>query len=334
MISRDNNFDILRLIAAIEVAVGHIFIHLGIGSDRFVHPFPGVLVFFVISGFLISSSIDNSKSFLPYLRNRLLRIVPALWISFVLVVFVLMCFGFINIYVIRKASFWIWCVGQITIFQFFTPDFFRDFGVGCPNGSLWTIPVEFLFYILLPLIIYSFKKYKNIILLVLFIISALFNFYLSRLDASDIVVKLFKVSVFNWLYVFLIGSIAYYNWNKLRLYIEGKAVIYMLIYVFYVNCIASPSYTVNSIETLFANLLLGVLTLSLAYTLPKISSLLKGFDLSYGLYVYHMIIVNIFVQIGLMCEIEYAIIALIISIIMGALSWHFVERKILRYKKR
>lgn len=163
---------------------------------------------------------------------------------------------------------------------------------------------------------------------------ALFNFYLSRLDASDIVVKLFKVSVFNWLYVFLIGSIAYYNWNKLRLYIEGKAVIYILIYVFYVNCIASPSYTVNSIETLFANLLLGVLTLSLAYTLPKISSLLKGFDLSYGLYVYHMIIVNIFVQIGLMCEIEYAIIALIISIIMGALSWHFVERKILRYKKR
>ena len=49
-------------------------------------------------------------------------------------------------------------IGQLTLFQFFTPDALRDFGYGCPNGSLWTIPVEIEFYILIPLILIMMGK--------------------------------------------------------------------------------------------------------------------------------------------------------------------------------
>ncbi|MFX5710172.1 acyltransferase family protein, partial [Acinetobacter baumannii] len=37
----------------------------------------------------------------------------------------------------------------------------RTWGVGAPNGSLWTIAVEIQFYILVPLLVYLIKKWKN-----------------------------------------------------------------------------------------------------------------------------------------------------------------------------
>src|SRR4030088_1254426 len=82
---RVNNFDLLRLLAALQVAVvhslgflkpGYLASLLGGGLCRF----PGVPIFFVISGILISKSYEQSDSLRVYLRNRCLRIFPGLWV--------------------------------------------------------------------------------------------------------------------------------------------------------------------------------------------------------------------------------------------------------------
>ena len=201
MISRANNFDLIRLFAALQVAVYHTMEHLeyqyvGWGVK---FPFPGVICFFVISGFLITSSWDRNPSFTKYIKNRFLRIIPALWTAFFILVIVLACFGYINSATIKRPQFWFYCVGQLTLFQFYTPDFLRTFGVGCPNGSLWTIPVEFVFYLILPLLIYYTRQCKNIGLIIVSALSITINVLISKFGDGGIIFKLIGCSVFPWL---------------------------------------------------------------------------------------------------------------------------------------
>ena len=340
-ISRENNFDLIRLIASLEVAIGHTSFHLqgpenNLFSNEYSFPFPGVFVFFVISGFLITASYERNKQYIRYLKNRILRIVPALWIAFILLFFVLWAFGFINRDTLSNHSFWGWVFGQITLFQFYTPDILRPFGVGCPNGSLWTIPVEFVFYLILPLLLILFKNRGGVnrTLLASFLLSLTINMLLSNYGNDSILCKLIHVSILPWLYVFLLGSLIYKNWDFCRKYLEGKAYIYVILYFLYVNFVTGPSYDVVNLKVLIANILLGLMVISLAYTRTNTAKFMHGFDISYGLYLYHMIVVNAFVQMGLVGKYTYAILALSISIVLASLSWMFVERKLLRLKNK
>ena len=64
-ISRTNNFDLIRLFAALQVLVGHVFVHLKVDGYSTLLTiegyFPGVLMFFTISGFLITYSLDRNR---------------------------------------------------------------------------------------------------------------------------------------------------------------------------------------------------------------------------------------------------------------------------------
>ena len=69
-ISCENNFDLIRLLAALQVLLGHGINHLQIlGYEHILNAisfFPGVIIFFVISGFLITRSYITKK----YQKNR------------------------------------------------------------------------------------------------------------------------------------------------------------------------------------------------------------------------------------------------------------------------
>ena len=71
----------------------------------------------------------------------------------------------------------------------------------------------------------------------------------------------------------------------------------------------------------------------MAFTLPKLNYLLKGNDISYGLYIYHMPILNVFVTLGLMHEINYLYIVLITAFALALLSWVLIEKKALQLKE-
>ena len=79
---RVNNFDLLRIFAATEVLLLHSFTHLKLPFPvwfKVLANFPGVPMFFVMSGFLISASYERNGELKNYFRNRILRIYPALW---------------------------------------------------------------------------------------------------------------------------------------------------------------------------------------------------------------------------------------------------------------
>ena len=85
-ISTVNNFDLLRLFAALQVAMTHSALYLD--HEYFIFSYlyvvPGVPIFFFLSGYLIYGSYESSFKNPDPLKNfyykRFLRLYPALWV--------------------------------------------------------------------------------------------------------------------------------------------------------------------------------------------------------------------------------------------------------------
>ena len=162
VITLKNCLNTIRIIAALEVAIGHITYHLNVHIPtligKIMNYFHGVPIFFVLSGFLIWQSIDRCKDFSTYFRKRVLRIYPELWFClFVEILSIVLFYQNWNIKDLTLFSF-----TQGTLFQFWTPDSLRGYGCGTPNGSLWTITVIVQFYLLIWFF-RNFLKGKGII---------------------------------------------------------------------------------------------------------------------------------------------------------------------------
>jgi peptidoglycan/LPS O-acetylase OafA/YrhL len=290
-------------------------------------------------------SYDRNKNIKKYFYNRFLRIYPALWVCTAFVIFSFIVFKAISLKTFFTKDFVIWFLSHITMFQYYTPDILRDWGVSAPNGSLWTIPVEIEFYIAIVVIFIFIKKIPVLIkLFVLFMISYGINRYYSYLIntfGENNYVKLLGVSIFPHLFNFIIGSAIYILWNSVKKYIENKGIVWSLIYVGYTILFSillrkyDPSYYPN-IFGLFSTLLLSMTTISVAFSFKSFSEkLLQGIDLSYGIYIYHMPIINIFINFNRKGYPKYyMIIIFIMVIILSYLSWTFVEKKCLLLKAK
>ncbi len=94
---RDNNFNLIRALAATAVLVSHAWpISQGAGTQEPLWAWTGatlgtmaVYVFFAISGFLIATSFDRTQSARAFLVARGLRLFPGLFVSVLLVAFVM-----------------------------------------------------------------------------------------------------------------------------------------------------------------------------------------------------------------------------------------------------
>src|SRR5437588_7159145 len=96
-LERHNNFDLLRLVAAVSVIVSHAFLLAESSQDhdpliwltggQTILGVVGVFVFFTISGYLVTQSFDTTPSPLVFLAKRALRIFPGLLLCLAVCVF-------------------------------------------------------------------------------------------------------------------------------------------------------------------------------------------------------------------------------------------------------
>lgn len=97
--SFNNNFDLIRLLAALQVVFRHIFYDFDFQNSilnlirDIILAFPGVPIFFMVSGFLIYWSFErNQDNITKFFKNRCLRIYPALWVCLLITNCILLFF--------------------------------------------------------------------------------------------------------------------------------------------------------------------------------------------------------------------------------------------------
>lgn len=345
-----NNFDLLRLLAASQVMYLHAVHHLRPESNGVLTVltwlsqfFPGVPVFFFMSGFLISWSLRRNKDLISYARNRVLRIYPALWVCFLVSILVVAATGYWAAVPVSGRSFMAWVVAQVTVAQFFNPDFLRGFGVGVLNGSLWTITVELQFYVLLPLIFWGIGRIsqrRQLVVLLALILVGLFAEYVlvssTQTNPESMLVKLFGVTVIPYLHMFLIGALVQVHFERVRPYVEGKALVWVVLYV--VGALVMARMTGGPAGAVHMNLVVLVLlygtVISAAYSWRTLSTRILGKnDVSYGTYIYHMVFVNLLVAMGWTGRVSGVVVAVVATFAVAWVSWVWVEQPALALKR-
>lgn len=122
--------------------------------------FPGLLLLFVLSGFLVAASAEHSPGKSVFLWRRCIRLYPALWVAFgVSAVVVAIMTHLYDIHV-SAGDLVKWIVAQVTVFQFYTPADLKAYGIGNPNGSLWMIPLQLCMYVPILLTYNTLKRWK------------------------------------------------------------------------------------------------------------------------------------------------------------------------------
>lgn len=149
-----NGFDIIRYWAALSVMFLHYtwyaleltddYVPFMRGLRIIVSFFPGVVVLFSLSGYLVSASFERSKTRKEFLQKRVLRMYPELWVCTIvnLIVVIILASELLDKSIIT------WLITQIFGIAN-TPSCLSNFATGSINGALWTIFTELQLYIVL-----------------------------------------------------------------------------------------------------------------------------------------------------------------------------------------
>lgn len=337
--TNSNNFDVIRLFASLEVAISHTANHLNIELPailQILSYFPGVPIFFFISGYLIYQSYSNiqKEKIKVFFTNRFLRLYPALFFCFLITILSLSLSGYLQTQDFTFKDFAVWTFTSLTFFQFYNPDFLRAYGVGAINGSLWTISVEIQFYILTPLLYILYKKHKraSITAALILILANVGNTFLN--DRSNIAIKLVEVSFAPWFYMFMVGAYISTNQKLQKKILSVNSLIYLILYaVSYFIALECGLGTGNGINFV-SYILLCFLIFKLAYTKPTLSQKLLGRnDISYGIYIYHMPIVNLMLFKGIHSTTLSFLTAIAATICIAIISWYLIEKPSINLKK-
>ena len=322
--------DLLRLIFATQVVMSHTAEHMGLGIPEIIGHFPGVPAFFFVSGFLIYASYLHASG-RRYFENRLLRLYPGL----VLVTLggaavVLIAHGWKSFFD-NFSIFIVWFFAQTTLGQAYNPSLFMDVGVGVINGSLWTITVEILFYLSIPIIVWMEGRFRFtvVVLLVLsFLTYSVFPLlFTEHIYRGKTLYDFISLTPIAWGWMFGLGILTVKYFDQVRPWLKyfPLMIIPLAIMMFLGEGLFFGA-SGNRLGLVYF-LCYVCLILWLAFAVP---SLRLSFDLSYGVYVWHMPIINLLLVLG----VSNIPLAWALIFVIAGLSWFLVESPMLKLKHK
>lgn len=333
-VSPHNNFDIMRLAAATLVLYAHGHALWGTHEPGFLnHVSVGplaVYIFFAISGYLVSQSFWQDRHMGRYLVKRSLRIFPAL------IVMTLCAALMLGALVSRlppaeyytHSGTWAYLRNILLSPVYALPGVFEQLPVpDAVNGSLWSLPIEFLMYLLVPLVFAS-RRYDRQVLIGMTSALALLNWLWLPTVAEPIVVYGSDLRKLVSSAMFFLGGSCIYRFGLDRQMNPG---VIMLIVV----CLAIGFGNLAVFTTV---MWVAVPYCVLAYCRQR--SRLAGLiaasgDYSYGIYIYafpvQQTLKYAFPDLGLL---TYMITSFAVTLVCAVASWRWIERPALQWKNR
>lgn len=300
-----NGFDLLRYAAACSVMLLHYSGFCMILSKNLPEKaaavmsgirhvtllFPGVVILFAISGFLVSASFERAKTRRAFFQKRLQRIYPELWIC-TLINLAVVC---ILVPDLLDKSIFLWLVTQIFGIAN-TPACLKSLPTGSINGALWTVFTEVQLYIVLGILYPFLQKLKNRHWAAFLSVLAVLNLGCAAAarSADGIVAKLIERLFVPYALWFFIGVFCFQRRQKMLPVLRRAFLPMLCIYLILASVpIQIPGYYANIVTSV----MIPFMVIGCGYFLPGIR--LKP-DLSYGMFLYHWIVLNIMTHYDLM----------------------------------
>jgi peptidoglycan/LPS O-acetylase OafA/YrhL len=348
------NLNALRFIAAMMVLVHHIEQYksiYNIDSLWLYDPIQnmgrlGVALFFVLSGFLITTLLLDEKGYTgtisikKFYMRRILRIWPLYFLIVGLSLFVIPYINFLkvpisDVQVLHQNFF-----QKIILFTFFLPNMaIIAYAPVAFCSQTWSIGVEEQFYLLWPTVM-KYVKNKFVFSVVFIVIFLAIKYTLLQLRVHQP-----KFFISRYLDVFpidcmLIGGLfAFIGYDKRKVFVAIKQIFFnkYLQYVVFTLTVyfLIRGYNFQFFQLEVYSLLFGIIIFNLALNKDRIINLeYKWLDymgkISYGLYIYQVIaiiiVMNTLLRFNVFNNVVLYVLTIAITIVLAALSYRFFEK--------
>jgi len=327
------DIDGLRAVAVMLV----VLYHLGLGVNS---GFVGVDVFFVISGFLITSKIlpqieASQFSFWSFFKKRLFRLLPA---AAVVTVITLVVGWFVMLpedYASTSKSSIAHLLFSANIFFWKSTDYFQASAETFPLLHTWSLSLEEQFYVICPIVLCVAMKFGYRAVKVVCLLSLLISFYLCLWAVDRFASAHYYLLPTRWWELGLGALIPVLGVQPIRSRVLASGFVVVGILMILISGYMAPKEHFPSWWALLP--CLGTLMVIMGGFVENPVSrwlsnrLFVGIGLlSYSLYLWHWPI-HSFVSYLSIDPSDYGIlqrlIVLFVSVLFAYLSWRFVENK-------
>lgn len=328
---RDNNLNLIRMLAASAVIVSHAFpLTMGEGSlapqyEQIRHGLGtyAVATFFCISGFLIARSYETGRSLWHWLAARALRLLPGLAVMLLLTVLVLGPLVTTDPGYWKQMATWTYLPRNLTLafLQYPLPGVFEANPYGPPiNGSLWTLFYEVACWagvLIVGLMGLLRRPQAFAVLVAIFVIAYL------ALEVFPMTGRIDRLAQLGW--PFLLGMMGWVYRDKILVDWRIGAALWLLALVAQVTFVGEAAFV-----------------LALSYSVMWLAFVPGGAirrynnvgDYSYGTYIYAFPIQQLMVHLvpGQTPLMNMAL-AFPATLVLAYLSWNVVEERSMRLAK-
>ena len=327
-----NSFDLLRLFAAALVLYSHQYALLGLpGPELFdwtSYGGVGVSIFFFLSGFLVWSSWARDPDLKRFFIRRALRIFPALW--FVVLLTVLVVGVFLSTLsamdYLASSETWRYFSTALLVIRRELPGLFT--GNPYPsavNGSLWTLPLEFLCYVSIALVGSVSLMPRNLLIILSLFMAILAAAFGPQLIGTRFVPHLEMVAFFWWVVMY-----GFFQGKPVFEYKRWAVVVCILFGAFF--WLGSRGFERSGMLVFSAVLVVAAQRVSWgSWFTDRLS------DLSYGMYIFAFPVQQVVVELGAPRGWSFAThlwISFLATSLLAYVSWHLLEKRALLFKPK